>query len=960
MSNIVDHKNEKGFSWVPTHKAIANKLFDYETKQEELVRIIKNAGIKGIVDKDVGDTKVPLSEMDPFTFFCFIYKHGVAKQLEFLRKISEHFGVQPLPEGQNGIPSAQGLSVKLFPHKKDRNNNEIRRLWSFFKDALANQIDNEQFADILKIVSVGKAKITEVLFYVKPEEYLPVDGQTIPYLKEVLNINPDFETWDEYLAILKQVREHTKDPFYKVSYDAWYWNTHRTTNYWIFQGNPNHFDVVSALRNNALRTWNIKSHKQKIKRGDKVILWLSGEDAGCYALCTVDSDVTIMDDEVIEKQYYKNPESIKVQERVKLKIDYNLCDNPIYKDHLLKNPVFKNFPAGNQGTNFKANKEQYETILTMIEQKPTIRFWLYAPGRNAMYWNECLKNNIMCFGDDNLGELRVYQSKEQIRSRLKELSGGKSEGWNDALTLYNISRVMQPGDIIIAKQGRTQYLGYGVVASDYYYDNSRDTYKQSRRVEWKSKESFPEPGKNIAIKSLTEITQYPDYVNRLKKLWNIQVPAPYTMLPVSGNKTINPLNIILYGPPGTGKTYHTVNEALKIMNPEFDLQQDRALVKQEFNHMVQEGRIVFATFHQSMSYEDFVEGIKPVDPGSDEGQVSYRLENGIFKELSLQASGKVIANQFEEIWTQFTDDVLISGGIKLETPMHKKQFTVTINSRGNCVAQPDTESATAMVVTKENIQKYIEYQTVKEWTSYTIPIVKYLQHKYKLNARPVDNPTKPYVLIIDEINRGNVSQIFGELITLIEPDKRAGMPEALEVVLPYSKEKFSVPPNLHIIGTMNTADRSVEALDTALRRRFSFREMPPKPVLIITEGALKNSEGKIGDIDVVKMLETINQRIERLIDHDHCIGHSYFMDVKTVDELKLVFIDKVIPLLKEYFFGDFGKIGLVLGKSFVRREKETQVFASFDDYGDSQLDLAERPVYKMQGHAAWDFTSIYL
>jgi AAA domain (dynein-related subfamily) len=231
----------------------------------------------------------------------------------------------------------------------------------------------------------------------------------------------------------------------------------------------------------------------------------------------------------------------------------------------------------------------------------------------------------------------------------------------------------------------------------------------------------------------------------------------------------------------------------------------------------------FVTFHQSFSYEDFVEGIKPrmVEGETDLG---YEIEDGVFKKLSLRAK-----------------------------------------------ADPDNN----------------------------------------------------YAIFIDEINRGNVSAIFGELITLIEKDKRAGAKNALEVQLPYSKEKFSVPINLHIYGTMNTADRSVEALDTALRRRFEFKEMMPDLTVI---------EGKsVDNIALLEVLKTINERVELLIDRDHTIGHSYFMNVTTKEALASAFNNKIVPLLQEYFYGDYGKIGLVLGKGFVEKIKNDNInFASFD------------------------------
>src|SRR5690606_9085262 len=193
-----------------------------------------------------------------------------------------------------------------------------------------------------------------------------------------------------------------------------------------------------------------------------------------------------------------------------------------------------------------------------------------------------------------------------------------------------------------------------------------------------------------------------------------------------------------------------------------------------------------------------------------------------------------------------------------------------------------------------------------------------------------------FVLIMDEINRGNISSIFGELITLIEDDKRLGSRESIEVTLPYSKEGFGVPPNLYLLGTMNTADRSVESLDTALRRRFSFTEMKSDPQVLVYgheySGKIPNT-----NIDLIVLLETINKRIELLVDKDHQIGHSYFIGVNTVEELKRTFKNKIIPLLEEYFYGDFGKIGLVLGDRFVfssSTQDNKKILAKFKGYDD--------------------------
>lgn len=292
-----------------------------------------------------------------------------------------------------------------------------------------------------------------------------------------------------------------------------------------------------------------------------------------------------------------------------------------------------------------------------------------------------------------------------------------------------------------------------------------------------------------------------------------------------------PLNLILYGPPGTGKTYHTIDKALEILG--YKGPDDRAEKLKAFKSYRDKDRIVFTTFHQSMSYEDFIEGIKPT---LDKTPVGYIIEDGLFKQISDKASNDMVNN---------------------------------------------------------------------------------------------------YVLIIDEINRGNIANIFGELITLIEDSKRAGEKEAISVKLPYSKETFSVPNNLYIIGTMNTADRSVEALDSALRRRFVFEEMMPCPDL------LKEVEVENLDISLKDLLETINGRIEILKDREHQIGHSYFMGfVKgtackiEAKELLPVFKNNIIPLLQEYFYGDYEKILLVLGEGFIERKTASVKFAGNQSYDD--------------------------
>ncbi len=393
-----------------------------------------------------------------------------------------------------------------------------------------------------------------------------------------------------------------------------------------------------------------------------------------------------------------------------------------------------------------------------------------------------------------------------------------------------------------------------------------------------------------------------------------------------------PLNQILYGPPGTGKTYETKNLAVNIADPtfivpkEFGDTEKRKRITARYQELVDNGQIVFCTFHQSMSYEDFVEGIKPETIGDN---ISYSVQPGVFKDLCEKAGVKSNSN-FEDVIERFKTDVIANEPIKINTGRSKFDvfyrggLTFKVNPEESEKENPNYSASI------ENMRKFYQTNSLKGIynPSYVSGIVNHLYEKYGLVQYNTvsDSPNKDYVLIIDEINRGNVSAIFGELITLLEADKRIGQREEVLAKLPYSKDSFGVPANVHIIGTMNTADRSVEALDTALRRRFSFKEIMSEPRLLQEIG--------FDGFTLDEVLVAINQRIEVLLDRDHTIGHSYFIKIKNGDTeaLRNAFKNCIVPLLQEYFYGDYEKIALVLGKGFVRKKQAAQFsFASFDD-----------------------------
>ena len=457
---------------------------------------------------------------------------------------------------------------------------------------------------------------------------------------------------------------------------------------------------------------------------------------------------------------------------------------------------------------------------------------------------------------------------------------------------------------------------------------------------------------------------------------------------------ISPLNLVLYGPPGTGKTFSTAAEAVRLCGE--PVHEDREALMRTYQRLLAAGRIEFVTFHQSMSYEDFVEGRQPMTGSDGDGDTSsagFRLETvpGIFRRIAKRAEtsrgrstdGDVItvagrrvfkmsigeannpedAHLFEEALAgghallgfediDWTDDKYANRVAIIEAC--KSEGHTDVNARSGAVQMPFifrnwVRQGDIVIVSKGNLLfraigeftgdyefhprpegGYAHRRSVRwHWVDGEgVPASEIYTRRFTqksiyqlydaelntpaleryLNSQQTESPAdpEPFVLIIDEINRANISNVFGELITLLEPDKRLGQPDALKVRLPYSGDDFGVPSNLHILATMNTADRSIALLDTALRRRFTFREMMPDPSVLAV------AAGRCG-LNLPRILDSLNERIEYLYDREHQIGHAYFTGCASRDDVDAVMRDRVIPLLAEYFFEDWGKIAAVLG-----------------------------------------------
>ena len=408
-----------------------------------------------------------------------------------------------------------------------------------------------------------------------------------------------------------------------------------------------------------------------------------------------------------------------------------------------------------------------------------------------------------------------------------------------------------------------------------------------------------------------------------------------------------PLNQILYGPPGTSKTYTLQNKFFDTFT-----KREITITKEEY----------VKSIIQELSWWQV---ITLVLLEIKKGKVNDIYEHEYIKVKEQFSKSKTVV---PTIWGQLQAHTLLKcPNVNVEKRQEPLYFWKDENSNWS-IEKEDLESSYSEIIDiQERVNNYTpekgvtikNYEFVTFHQSFTyedfiegikpdLEDTTGSEIKYRIKdgvfkticKKAQKDPENRYALFIDEINRGNVSAIFGELITLIEESKRLGNEEALEVTLPYSKEKFGVPNNLHIIGTMNTADRSVEALDTALRRRFTFEEMMPDYKVIESE----NSFG----IDLSELLRTINRRIEVLLDRDHLIGHSYFLNVDSLEMLQSRFMNNIIPLLQEYFYGDYGKIGLVLGEGFVKQSKDEKItFAKFTYDGDQEF-YSEKIVYTLE------------
>lgn len=813
------------FTWIPAYEAIVSRLRTMRNNQFDMINILTQIGVEIRKDEDPINNKIPWTEIDPFTFLCHLNIYGDVRRKKILRELCELWKIDVSVEDVCGVPTVMGQKIWLFPYKYGRTNNEITKLWDFFEAILDNKITDAQFNEVLAIKSVGPIKLTEVMFMIKPYEYLCLNGAVAPFLNKVKTVDTNFSSYSDLIKVFGNIKSTCKESFPQLSYEGYLYKEFLTkpVNYYRIGstiGNGGESMLPDMLRHNVIS-----------------IGW---------------SDIGDID-------YLEQNTRPGINKRMQ-ELGYNTND------------------------------------LTGVQRKNTV-------SRKA-------------------GEIfRFYHD-------------------------------IKPHDIVIVNEG-TKVLAIAKVFTHNYIFLPELKFPHARVVEWLHtdvKDLTIDEGNYTSVWHLQNdfsITAIKEYLNETK--------TKNTEIKKSTNNS-NPhnmeLNTILYGPPGTGKTYNAIPKAVAIVNPEYYEQHrnDWDKLKEEFDRLLItdlnsetiEGQITFATFHQSMSYEDFVEGIKPelVEDEEEKARVIYDIKPGIFKVISELAYDNILDSKQETTKHLSFDDALkklkeeLEDQPEMKIPMKTegKEYTIKGFTKSSIRFRKASggESHTMSIATLRTFYYGTNTRKLQGIGIYYPGLVEKLK-SYNLGVE-ISKEIKKYVLIIDEINRGNVSQIFGELITLLEKEKRFNEKETISATLPYSGETFVVPNNLYIIGTMNTADRSVEALDAALRRRFSFEFMPPMPELLIDD---KKQEIQLANVSLKYLLTIINKRITYLLDEDHQIGHSYFMKLKDEFELKAAFKNKIIPLLKEYFYNDYGKIRMVLGDGFVKKNEgkdSVPKFAEVDEF----------------------------
>lgn len=815
------------YEWIDFYSEFATKLLPFKNNRKALIEKI-NAVYLAI------DMKVPKLEsgdevidIDPFTIFG-LFNKGITNtnRIAIIGSIAREFDISAkVPDNFDGIPVLNNLKATFYGFKDDRKADDIDNIWNVFEAALKladedtdeNRAEFSKWYDMVHDQLCIRWNITMGLYWIRPYTFINLDSRNRWYISNVENMPAEF-----VLSIKKKINKlpsaadylFIKDACTKALEDGDYeYKNYPELSYsaWMVLEQVNQEKAAAngkKLSNAAFLRW-FNPLIQALRD-------LGGSASPAEARTKIIENEKLTDEEVNATRGKSNVN--KFENEVAFARNYlvnaGYIDKSVYgiwtlteagmtvdMTEDLASEIFKKVVSENR------SKRNNKGAAIADDDIDTVHYWIYAPGESSCMWEEFYSEGIMAIGWGEIGDLKVFDSKDAMKAKMKETFDASLSYKNAAHATWQFANDMKIGDVVFVKKGMYELVGRGVVTSDYEYDSERnDKYGNIRRVNWTHKGNWSHPGQAV-MKTLTDITSYTDYVEKLNALFEDDTTEDieevsknypvYTeddfldevfMSADEYSRLVGILkvkkNIILQGAPGVGKTFAAKRLAYSVMGVK-DID-----------------RVMMVQFHQSYSYEDFIMGFRPSNTG-------FELKKGAFYNFCKKAE---------------------------------------IDS---------------------------------------------------------DND---YFFIIDEINRGNLSKIFGELFMLIENDKRG-----IALQLLYSDEKFAVPANVYIIGRMNTADRSLAMLDYALRRRFAFFEIQPG---FETEGfreyrmALDNEKFN----KLINCVENLNSVIasDESLGEGFCIGHSYFCNLQAdqIDDECLYGIVEyeLIPLLKEYWFDELTKV----------------------------------------------------
>lgn len=974
---------DNAFQWVPFYEALADKLLAYNDKRGDLFELMKKVTsgqpLMHYLNFDREDWWGPRQhQIDPFSVIGIINR-GVSDQNRTMlaKVLADTFGITlPVPTQFLGIPVLDNRK-SFFAG--------VSEIWDLFvlsiKAAQTNTFTDEFKAAFEKAIVVkdnGLASITMGLYWIRPNTFMPLDGNSRSFIHSQYGISaPDAPcSGDDYVKFLISLKNEIAQQspnitLPEVSYTAW------------------------TKKNNGTSSNDIQQQRAAFKRwyGKNV-----GKSSSANTISTALGKARLKNGRAIF--------AITIFDELDTAIKNGGLDGYFQAtdgDYSKMRTVFK-FTQNTQLDDLKSGIKHYLSFLqspdSVIEQRQE---YLPITSEEAKIIDIDLSDQALL---DKLHQRLndwTYGNNIEFRKIYNVYESGLPNFTGDDQKIEYLQLLRQMK--IVCGGHKVPYTRiYNILTSDKRGIEEREKYLHvngwiglNRPLEGK--------GNNSAFNHIIET--HKDYIfnsneKEAKGISMAETDLPKEILdkniilcgPPGTGKTYSSIqyavSIIENKPFTTIKT------------------EDYDAVFSRYLKYKDDGLIGFTTFHQSFGYEEFIEGIRPVVSSEETAEagrdIEYEIHDGIFKafcdkagapigdganidlgigknpavwKVSLEGTGanptrtecmennhiRIGWDSYGEVISDSTDYSRDGGRTVLNAFYNRMQLgdivmsyfsSKTIDAIGVIAGEPEWHDEYPQYKRLRNVrwlakgieEDIIDLNSGKSMTlssvyKLSVSVSDALQILRKVNPSlfPQEAKIANRAFIIDEINRGNISKIFGELITLIEPSKRIGAKEELRAMLPYSGKHFGVPDNVYIIGTMNTADRSIALIDTALRRRFSFIEVQPE------SATLRNTF--VDGIDLAKMLDSINKRITVLLDRDHTIGHSYLIPLKaepTIENLADIFEKKIIPLLQEYFYDDYGKIQLVLGDN-QKPDDSTRFIIKNNDatklFGNADIDLEE-------------------